>query len=422
MHGVRVQDGRAGVWLTLDDLTNRAQVIYGKLEPEATAGGVRTSTSWADDINSQRIYGVKESQYEMNLSTAAQAAAFRDQNLAKYKRVSPRPVVGLGAGASQITIDLVGYWSTLDWRFYSNSIGLIENVNRLPQLLVNLCTGAGERFAQSITVSDGNWRVESIWFCVRRCNAGSTITVSLCANSAGSPGSVLASTTMNGATLSKSARWTRFLLSSPVVVAAGTYWIVFQDNTLNNYKILVDYNNSYGGGVVKIYASGAWGGAVGAYDLQFRVAGTMETTEQIKLMAAPGAGGQFLAGARVDQASGIYNNPKRDGDTTALDEITNHLAAVPAAGGGLQAAVTVERMLIVGARPDPSTAGLLVRSDGIIRLPGGQIAQPGPGVAGSWAVIDSKWAGNSANWLSSPGRLFIERAEWSEGVCRAVSG
>jgi len=148
----------------------------------------------------------------------------------------------------------------------------------------------------------------------------------------------------------------------------------------------------------------------------------METTEQIKLMAAASAGGQFLAGARVDQASGIFNNPKRNGDTTALDEISAHLAAGTAAGGGLQAAVTVERMLIVGARPDPSTAGLLVRSDGIIRLPSGQIAQPGPGMAGSWAVIDSKWAQSSANWLTSPGRLFIGWVEWSEGVCRAVSG
>ena len=57
----------------------------------------------------------------------------------------------------------------------------------------------------------------------------------------------------------------------------------------------------------------------------------METTEQIKLMAAASAGGQFLAGARVDQASGIYNNPKRNGDTTALDEISAHLAAGTAA-------------------------------------------------------------------------------------------
>ena len=256
VQGVRVQDQRAGVWLTLDDLTNRARVIYGKLEPEATAGGVRTSTSWADGLTSQAIYGVKENQYEMNLSAAAQAAAFRDQNLAKYKRISPRPVVGLGSGGSTITIDLVGFWFTLDWRFYSNAIGLIENVNRLPQHLVNVCVLAGERFAQSITISDGNWRVESIWFCVRRCNAGSTITVSLCADSAGAPGTILASSTLNGATLSKAARWTRFVLSSPVVVAAGNYWITFRDNTNNNYKMLVDYTLGYAGGGGKIYSSG----------------------------------------------------------------------------------------------------------------------------------------------------------------------
>ncbi len=146
----------------------------------------------------------------------------------------------------------------------------------------------------------------------------------------------------------------------------------------------------------------------------------METTEQIKLMAAAGAGGQFLSGVRIDQASGIYNNPKRSGDTTALEEIQAHLAAGTAAGGSLQAVVTVERMLIVKAQPAADAAGLQVRSDGIIRLSGGQIAPPGPDLAGSWAVMDTKWAQNSANWLSSPGRVFLDRVEWADGVCRAV--
>ena len=171
---------------------------------------------------------------------------------------------------------------------------------------------------------------------------------------------------MNGATLSKSARWTRFCadLAGDASAPIGSSSRITR---CNNYRILVDYTNAYGGGV-KIYSSGAWGGLGHVYDLQFRIAGTMETTEQISLMAANSAGGQFLSGVRIDQASGIFNNPKRNGDTTALEEIRAHLAAGTAAGGGLQATITAERMLIVGAKPAASSAGLLVRSDGIIRL------------------------------------------------------
>ncbi len=417
----RIQDGQAGAWLSLGDLVNRARTVYGLLEPEATGAGLRQSTAWADDLTSQGIYGVKEGQYSLDLASTTQAESFRSSNLAQHARISPRPVVTLAQGESLVTLDLRGWWDTLGWRFYENSTGLIENTNRLPQVMKNVCTAAGERMGQSITVSDNNLRIESIWFCLRRVSSSSTITVALCSDSGGSPGTVLASATMSGALLSKSPRWTRFLLSSPVSVSAGTYWITIRDAGLANYRILADSTMAYTGGVLKVYASGAWGGASGTVDLQFRVAGTMETTEQIKLMAASGYGGQFLAGVKVDQASGLYTNPHRSGDTTALEEIQAHLEAGTSGGEPLQAVVNADRYLVVSQRPDADSAPWIVRNDGIIRLPGGQEAQPGPDMAGTWAVLDTKWSSSSASWLQSPGRVFIERVEWAGGVCKAVS-
>ena len=208
--GARIQDGQAGAWLSLGDLVNRARTVYGLLEPEATGAGRRQSTAWADDLTSQGIYGVKEGQYSLNLASTTQAESFRSSNLAQHAQISPRPVVSLGQGESLVTLDLRGWWDTLGWRFYENSTGLIENTNRLPQAMKNVCTLAGERMGQSITVSDDHLRIESIWFCLRKVSSSSTITVEFCADSGGSPGTVLASATMNGALLSKSPRWTRF--------------------------------------------------------------------------------------------------------------------------------------------------------------------------------------------------------------------
>jgi hypothetical protein len=197
--------------------------------------------------------------------------------------------------------------------------------------------------------------------------------------------------------------------------------VVDDGGAIAHYRMLVDTQALYSGGVAKTHAfGGAWGAAT-SYDLQFRVAGTMETSEQIKLMAAAAGPGQFLAGIRVEQASGVYTNPHRDGDVSALEELQAQLDAGTSAGAKLQAAVSVERFLVVSERPESTAARWIVRSDGIIRLPGGQAAQPGPGLAGSWAVLDTKWAINSANWMAAPGRVFIERVEWAGGFCRAMA-
>jgi hypothetical protein len=155
---VRIQDGQTGVWITLDDLANRVRTVYGMFEPEATGAGLRSTTGWADDLTSQSIYGVKEAQISLSLATTDQAESYRDQTLAAQARVSPRPTVGLGANISQITIDLRGYWDSLGWRFYSNSTGLIENLSRAPNVLVNFCTAAGDKI---VLHSPGGGRIHA---------------------------------------------------------------------------------------------------------------------------------------------------------------------------------------------------------------------------------------------------------------------
>ena len=170
---------------------------------------------------------------------------------------------------------------------------------------------------------------------------------------------------------------------------------------------------------MKYWNGAAWFAA--AEDWQFRVAGTMETTEQLKLMAATTAGGQFLAGVKVDTPSGVYTNPRRYGDNTTLDEALALLEAGTSTGVKLQPRVTPERYLVIAARPAADAAAWQVRNDGILRLPSGQIAEPGPGMAGTWSVLNTRWASHSASWLQAPGRVFNQRVEWSEGVCRVVN-
>ena len=423
---VRVQDDRTGASLSLGDLVNRARTIYGLLEPEAAGGGVRSQTDWVDDIQSQGAYGVKEGQYSLRLASSIQAEAYRDANLAEHSHISPRPVISMKDGNQFVTIDLRGWWETLSWRHYDCSIGIIEHRLRDPNYLMAFGVSSATLKGQQFTVTDGGWRIESTWFSIKRVgNPASNVRVLITADVAGIPGAVLGLGVASGTNLPISnPRWTRVLMNNPIPIEPGTYFACITDTSVktdaNYYRVQGDKNATYAGGSGVDYNGSAW--VAIPENLQFKIVGTMETTQQIKLMAASGFGGQFLTGVEVQQASGIYTNPQRTGDTTALEEIRAHLAAGTSTGEKLQATITAERVLRITQRPAAENAPWIVRNDGVIRVPGGQAARPGPDMVGSWAVLDTKWASSSANWLQSPGRVFLEGVEWSEGVCRAVSG
>jgi hypothetical protein len=402
---VTIEDGAVGVKLSLDDLANRVRVAYGEMRPEVLGTGRRATTSWAEDVASQADYGVKEGQFELAVASAEQAESYRGERLASGARpagkVSLSGAVRPGAGV-KITVECRGWWETLGWKRYSQAAGLVENIGRMAPECSSFGTLERGDLAQKVVPTAGGWVAEVVWVSLRRMNYATSgrVTVSLCAGG-DTPGSVLASATIEGNTLPVSnPGWTAFRLNAPVAMHEGwSFWIKIGESSggslTNYYRALVDTGIGYPAGELMGWdvASATWVGMASA-DLQFRVAGRMETGEQIRRMVESG---QFLTGVRV-AATGLYTNPYRNGDRSALEEIEGQLKAGTSGNKRLFGQVTAERAVVVREQGDE--VRYQVGRDGVIRMLGGQAVRPGPGVAGEWA--ETGW-----------GRVWLEEVEYS---------
>jgi len=423
VHAASVQDGASGALLDLDHLANRVAVVYDLVQwqlPGGEQGGV--VTGWADDLTSQAVYGIKEKKYSLAVGPQVQAEALQAVQLARWAKPSPAVNFPGGDGVS-VTLELRGWWETLDWRFYSCTDGYTawQLPNQDPTTVI-MGNATNQQLAQSFTISSAVWRAEVVWLAVQKHTLAmetETFVVSLCADNAGVPGSVLATSTKVGADFPLSGqKWTAWVLSAPVTLAASTtYWLKMTTNG-NLYDgeyflVLNDSSAGYAGGSAKYYNGSAW---VGVGDLQFKVCGAIETTKQIETMGAGIAGGQFLAGVRIDQASGVYTSPERMGNRTAKEEIETLLQSGTTGAMRLLGEIDGAGWLVVKGMPVSSGVKYSMRGDGAIRLLGGAIVEPGPGVAGQWAVLDTSWAVSAGAFGLSPGLVWLEGVKWSEAL------
>lgn len=119
----------AAVEVALDALTigvdvetvrNRVCVAY--TERAADGSQEHGVTAWAEDAASQAMYGIHEERLSMGDITAAVATSRRDAYLAMRKE--PARTLTIGGGATGATIRCVGWWQTLDWRYWEQPAGL----------------------------------------------------------------------------------------------------------------------------------------------------------------------------------------------------------------------------------------------------------------------------------------------------------
>lgn len=407
---VVIEDGAVGVKLSLDDLANRVRVVYGETRPEVLGTGRRATTGWVEDAASQADYGVKEGQFELAVASVEQAESYRGELLASGARpagkVSLSGVGQTGAGI-KITVECRGWWETLGWKRYSQAAGLVENVvSGAAPVCYSIGTASHTDLTQRFVPASGGWVAEVVWVSVKRTRYSTTgmLSVLLCAPG----GTVLAHATKDIGTLPVSnPGWIALELNTAVRMEAGqTYWLQVGSSTRSDVdcvRVLVDEGLGYAGGELRVWDLGSGGWVdVNTADLQFRVAGRMETGEQIRRMVESG---QFFTGVRV-AATGVYTNPYRNGDRSALAEIEGHLRAGTSGNRRLIAQVTAERAVVV--REVGEECRYQVGRDGVIRMLGGQAVRPGAGVAGKWA--ETGW-----------GRVWLGEVEYSGGEVKVGS-
>ena len=246
-----------------------------------------------------------------------------------------------------------------------NAIGCEANfVRESPGASVTLTT-IGEKLAQSFVVTGASaWKAYEVQLRVMKVNTPADgVTVELCADNAGLPGTVLDSGTVSAANLGTSLTWATFaLVGSATLTIGATYWLVIRrsgaSEYANYYQVDVDEDQSYAPGTAKAWNGASWIAPPTPVDIPFAVFGKEETTTQLAYLAANA--GQFLAGSQIMDASGLLTYQYREGRLRAYDEAMALLAAGTSDGRRLLAEVTPQRYLSIYKEPLQGSADTYV--------------------------------------------------------------
>lgn len=323
--------------------------------------------------------------------------------------ITVAPNVGTEAAGASITLTQAGSIRT-------SSVF----VNEMPGATVTM-TVHGQKIAQSFSLAaNTSWTVDQIAINLKKVGAPADgVTLQLCTDSGGAPGTVLAQTTVTAGLIFSTGSWVAFPLGNVVTLSYGvTYWIsIFRtgsDNIDNYYIVAVDEDLGYGRGALRLWTGSAWVNRATNADLCFRVLGAWETTRQIQEIYT--ASNQHFTALDIVTGSGVVSNQYRTGDSTALAEV-QALAAAGATGGvRLLVATTPDWVLRVQVQPGSGENNLLLASDGRLRMPTGRLLPAGRLPTGQWVRLADVPANVDA--LASLANIFIERAEWSNGALR----
>lgn len=292
--------------------------------------------------------------------------------------------------------------------------------NELPGASVTLVVH-GQKVAQSFSLAaNTSWTVDQVAVQLRKVGApADSVKLELCADSAGSPGTVLASATVAAANIYTTATWIAFDLGNTVTISYGTtYWLVLSRTGANAiddyYMTAVDEGLGYSRGALKLWTGAAWATRATDADLAFRVLGAWETTKQIEEIY--NACNQHFAALDLVDSSGVWSLQYRDGDSSGLTELEALAAAGSSTGRRLLVTTTPERVLRVQLAEQSGENNLLLTNAGGLQLPTGRPAPAGTLPTGKWVRLAD--VPSNVDALASLANIFIERAEYTNGRLR----
>jgi hypothetical protein len=397
--------------------------MFNNVAVAYTNGPLRYTTQWSGDADSIAEYGYKEMLLSHSDCTEADALSERDVYLAGAKH--PIPTLRFGSGGGQASLTLKGWYGTLEWQYYANESGFegydVSNQggrevgeDDRPSLAMSFQIGAAAGWTATTLWLHAWWQGTS--------QPSDNLTVSICSDNGGIPGTVLATGQIAGADLTGSATWVEFTLSTGVALStATTYWIVVSRSGSVDpdayYMLDTNLNRGYTRGELSLYhtSSSSWVSEPWKGDLLFKLQGTLSTTAQIQTLVA--SAGQFFTGSIIENASGVETVPYRSGDSTAMYELekllgigtTNNRRLLPEATRNFYLRVYEEP-----AKPAAVNGSYGLGPDGSLYFPGTRNpVRPELCPVGIWAaLVDVIPPTVDFSLIADPNRFFIEAAEF----------
>lgn len=297
------------------------------------------------------------------------------------------------------------------------------NSIRLDGALVRELAGAtvnvhvyGQKIAQSFTLSANNsWTVAEIYIRIKKIGSPTgNISVQLCADSAGAPGTVLDAASLAAANIASTGGWHKFVFSNTRLINYGTvYWIVISRSDAmdsdNYYTVDVGEELGYSGGGLLVYDGAAWQTRSPDADLFFRILGAWQTTKQIREIVT--VAGWNIDGLDMPIDSGIESNQYRNGAATAQEELIDLLEDGTNQNRTLTALVGYDRHLHI-QQTDTAQPGddWVYTVEGRVLLPSGAPVEAGVLPVGKWLTLDG--APEILDSLGAQRSILCLRAEY----------
>ena len=400
VHRVEVEQAGLRLVYNLDDLANRVCVLYWQQEPQLEWSGERSFTPWADDLESQKIYGVKERIFRQRSMDAAEALRARDALLVQHSQPQPRLASSRSAGQkTRVRLECRGWWETLAWKIARFDDGY-EGFVKPAQLTQNMGRTANldARIAQSFQTAYGDWICGDAVVNIRAVGiATDQVVCELCADVNGVPGTVLASATVDASLVSGSRWWVKFLFNPRVGINANTpYWLVFSRSgplsSANYYQVYMDNSNSYPNGKLMTWNSTNWLDAAGGLaDVNFYTTGYTTRLTRLEELAAPGNGGQFLTDLQVQSVIHGETLLKREGILDCREELAGLLEQGSSGASRLLAQVEADRRLVVYDQPVEDAWRYTLDGSGMLRTRSGRAAWSPDQPAGQRLMLVNGW-------------------------------
>ena len=272
--------------------------------------------------------------------------------------------------------------------------------------------GQSFQIAGSASLEVGSIRLRTF----RMGTVGHTIYVGVYTDSAGDPGTLIERVSVDPDTaIGAELDWLTVTFTNAATLAPGTsYWIVIDPNGATNANAWVGFAASlakgYVSGSTKVYNGSAWATPSPDIELLFELRTAAQTTSQVsRLITDYGA---LLGGATIQDASGVYSEPGRDGESDALREIIQLLHAGSTNGRRMLARVLRDKTVAITEAP-AAAASLYLDRSGRITDAVGLPAHPQTCPVGLWlAPRDVVPAGAPAAPLGAATLFYVEESEY----------
>ena len=424
----KIEARNAGITMTanLEQMSNRIAVAYTTVAAGQSSVGERATTSWVQDATSIREFGIKELLDGIGGTTALYAGIARDRALADQRYPTGFAAIrpGTQSDDTSATLYLSGWWKTLSWRYaYVPALLALqyETIGAVEQTIgcdYNDDSLNVLHLAQSFDTSAA-LNLQEVEIYVKKFGAPADgLTVAICANpDDATPGTQLGTITIAASAISTSYAWVKATFSSPLALAAGTYFLnvgvgqVQGANASAYYAALLDGGQGYGAGALRKEVASAWSAGPAA-DMPFKLYSNalVETTQQAAALIT--SYGQFLKRVYVDNPSGIITESFRNGDSDAQWEVEELLKTGTSTTRRLLATVYPDRKVSIFAQPDGSEVYYLDKSRNFYNI--SERVEKSLCPVGFWARLRNVLPGGvNTGRISGLDKFFIEEMEYS---------